>query len=65
LGYDYGTVFRTFGDAGNKIESSYSWGFGLNFPPIGITFLFSNPIRTAPGPDNGTVTHFLLRYLYL
>lgn len=66
IGYDYGTVFSHWGDAGNGIASATTTGLSLNVPPLSINFMLSYPDRLAPGPSvDGPVTHFTLRYLYL
>jgi outer membrane protein assembly factor BamA len=63
--FDYGTLFNKHAQATERITSSFSAGFGLNFPPITMGFIFTRPIKVAPGPRDTTVFHFLLRYLYL
>lgn len=65
VGADLGTVYVKPGDFFNRAASSTTLGFALNVPPISLQFLFSNPIRTAPGPQDSSVFHFTLRYLYL
>ncbi len=66
LAFDYGTIFKNWGDAPGGVASSYSAGLAFNIPPLAINFLFSFPNHLGPGPTQTTpVTHFTLRYLYL
>jgi hypothetical protein len=66
---DIGSIWREGGKLGQNVNSSWSTGFCFNIPPIGLSFLFSRPIRTAPDPiarqPDTSVFHFTLRYLYL
>lgn len=63
--YDLGSVWVNPGELGSRITSSATGGFTLNFPPISINFMVSKPLRTAPGPQDSSVAHFTLRYLYI
>lgn len=62
---DYGTIWRHFQEPGRGAASSYTWGFNINLPPLGINFMFSYPIHLAAGTRESPVFHFTLRYLYL
>ncbi|OFZ21541.1 MAG: hypothetical protein A2X94_05400 [Bdellovibrionales bacterium GWB1_55_8] len=64
-GYDLGTIYKNAGQFGSRIASSYTGGLSLNVPPLSINFMWSHPIRTAPGPQDSSVAHFTFRYLYL
>lgn len=66
LGYDYGSIFTRKANIERNIASSWSAGLSFNLPPLGLSFIFAQPLRTAPGPEiDGPVFHFLFRYLYL
>lgn len=64
LSYDIGSVALERELLSKRVTSSWSWGIALNLPPLSLQFIFSNPIKFAPGPDPGTVSHFMLSYLY-
>lgn len=66
LAYDQGSVFSHKSAIGRNRTSSASGGLSINLPPLGISFILSAPLRTAPGPTvDGPVFHFMFRYLYL
>lgn len=65
-GYDYGSIFSRKANIERNIAASWNAGLSLNLPPLGLSFIFAQPLRTAPGPKiEGPVFHFLFRYLYL
>jgi len=62
---DIGSVFRDRDEIGLRVSSSYGAGLNLNIPPLSLAFIVAKPVRVAPGPEDNSVTHFTLRYLYL
>jgi hypothetical protein len=63
--YDIGTVYKQPGEWSRSVSSSYTFGIGLNVPPIAFNIMSSYATRSAPGPVDRPVVHFTLRYLYL
>jgi hypothetical protein len=65
VSYDVGALSAKSASLFEHVAEAYSFGFGLNIPPISFNFIFSYPLREAPGPHNSSVFHFTLRYLYM
>jgi hypothetical protein len=63
--YDIGSIWSEPGQLGTNIASAATLGLTINFPPISLNFMSSYPTRVAPGPEQHSVLHFTLRYLYL
>jgi len=64
VGLDYGSVFNATRQAGTNVTSAFSTGFLFNLPPLSIGFVWTKPLRAAPGPIDNSLFHFTLRYLY-
>lgn len=64
VGYDLGTVYNRPSDFSSRITQAYSAGLMFNFPPLSLGFVWTRPLRVAPGPKDATLFHFTLRYLY-
>ena len=65
VGADVGSIFLNRSTFASSVASSRSVGLMFNFPPIALNFIESFPIREATGPQDSSVFHFTLRYLYL
>lgn len=65
IAYDLGTNFSKLREFNSNVSSSVTGGLTFNIPPISMNLMLSHPLREAPGPQDHSIWHFTLRYLYL